>query len=110
MRLQHDDQVKPTTARHFPSLAGRSINPNVHIFVRDLQLAIMPIGGKTDKRKGFRIDLEGESGDCERVRGLLAELGHRNRRDLAELVSGAIQDVATHLAWEGRRIRDYDSR
>ena len=101
MRRQYHDQLRPTVATHFPSLSSRSINPNVHMFIQDVQLAVMPIGGRTTKQKHFAVNLQGQSIDCERARYLIGEIGKYDRRDLAEMVCDAIHEIATHLAWEG---------
>lgn len=60
MRRRHPSQAKPTVATRFPSLSrGPDINQNVHMFTQDVHLAVMPMGGRTEKHKDFAVTLEG---------------------------------------------------
>jgi len=95
-------QLEPTVAKHFPSLsAEHHLNLNAHMFIEDVSLGVMPIGGRTEKHKGFAVILEGEKDKCERARHLIREIGTYDRHDLTEMVCDAVNEIARHLAWEG---------
>ena len=102
MRRRRTGQIKPTVATHFPSLSrGPDINPSVHMFTQDVQLAVMPIGGRTEKHKEFTVKLEGSPDECEKAEQLLGEIGRYDRHDLAGIVCDAVEEIARNLAWEG---------
>ena len=66
-RVYHN--VEPSVASHFPSLSkGYNIGPDVHMFTEDIHLAIMPIGGRTEKRKEFTVEFQGEEPECEKAK------------------------------------------
>jgi hypothetical protein len=71
------------------------------MFTQDVPLAVMPIGGKTDKQKNFNVALDGESGACERAQQLIGDIARYDRHDLAGIVCDAVEETARHLAWEG---------
>lgn len=102
MGRRQGHQIAPTVATHFPSLsAGIDMNPNAHMFTEDVHLAVMPIGGRTERNKNFAVALEGSPDACERARALLGELAKFDRHDLAGVVCDAVGEIAKHLAWEG---------
>lgn len=102
MRRRRASQPRPTVATHFPSLSREpDINQNVHMFTQDVHLAVMPIGGRTEKHKEFTISLEGSQNECEKAQHLIGEIGRYDRHDLAGMVCDAIEEVAQHLAWQG---------
>ena len=102
MSRRRNRQVKPTVATHFPSLSrGPDINPNVHMFTQDVQLAVMPIGGRTEKHKEFSVTLEGSQSEREKAEQLIGEIARYDRHDLAGMVCDAVEEVARNLAWEG---------
>lgn len=102
MRRRSAREVKPTVATHFPSLSrGPDINQNIHMFTQDVQLAVMPIGGRTEKHKEFAVSLVGSDGDREKAEQLIGEIGRYDRHDVAGMVCDAIEEIARHLAWEG---------
>lgn len=95
--------IKPSLATHFPSLSKEpEIDPDIHMFTEDIHLAIMPIGGRTDKQKEFAVEFQGETPDCERAREIVGELGEFDRHDTAGMVCDAVDNIARHLAWEGQ--------
>jgi hypothetical protein len=71
------------------------------MFIEDVSLAVMPIGGRTKKHKGFAVVLEGEKDTCEQARHLIGEIDTYDRYDLTEMVCDAVNEMARHLAWEG---------
>lgn len=102
MRRRHHNKIEPTVATHFPSLSREpDLNQNVYMFTEDVQLAVMPIGGRADKQKDFAVTLVGEEGECERARQLIGEIGEFDKYDLAGMVTEAIEEIARYLAWEG---------
>lgn len=97
--------VKPSLATHFPSLSkGPDIDPDVHMFTEDIHLAIMPIGGRTDKQQQFAVEFQGDAPDCARAKEVVGELGEFDRYDTAGMVCDAVDNIARHLAWEGQAV------
>lgn len=95
-------EVKPTVATHFPSLSRPlGINQNIHMFTQDVQLAVMPIGGRTEKHKEFAVTFEGVDKECEKAEQLIGEICRYDRHDVAGMVCDAVEEIARHLAWEG---------
>ena len=102
MRRRTIREVRPTVATHFPSLSrGPDLNQNIHMFTQDVQLAVMPIGGRTEKHKEFAVSLAGSAEDQERAQQLIGEIGRYDRHDVTGMVCDAIDEIARHLAWEG---------
>ncbi|MFZ2207117.1 MAG: hypothetical protein WAV22_00450 [Porticoccaceae bacterium] len=71
------------------------------MFTEDVQLAVMPIGGRTEKHKEFTLALDGSQDEREKVERLMGEIGGYDRHDLAGMVCDAVEEIARHLAWEG---------
>ena len=102
MSRRRASQIKPTVATHFPSLSrGPDIKQNVHMFTEDVHLAVMPIGGRTEKHKEFTITLAGSQGEREKAEQLIGEIGRYDRHDLAGMMCDAVEEIARSLAWEG---------
>ncbi|WP_420554512.1 hypothetical protein [Neptuniibacter marinus] len=74
------------------------------MFTEDIHLAIMPIGGRTDKQKEFFVEFQGDAPDYERAKEIVGELGEFDRYDTAGMVCDAIDSIARHLAWEGQAL------
>ena len=107
MRTQHlNCQAKPTVITHFPSLASDSFDRNLdlHMFMEDIHLALMPIGGDARKHKNFSIALSGNKEECERAKLLIGEFAQFDRHDLVGMVCDAVGEIAKHLAWEGSAV------
>lgn len=64
-------------------------------------MAVMPIGGRTEKHKDFAVSVVGNAGDQEKAQQLIGEIGRYDRHDMAGMVCDAIDEIARHLAWEG---------
>jgi hypothetical protein len=89
-------------ATNFPSLSRNpDLNPTVHMFTEDVHLSVMPIGGRTEKHKNFKIMLNGEEKECERASYVIGDLGKFDRYDLSGMFCDAVDNIARHLAWEG---------
>ena len=102
MSRRRNRQVKPTVATHFPSLSrGPDINQNVHMFTQDVPLAVMPIGGRTEKHKEFSVTLEGSQGEREKAEQFIGEIARYDRHDLSGMVCDAVEEVVRNLALEG---------
>lgn len=71
------------------------------MFTQDVHLAVMPIGGRSEKHKDFSVTLEGGQGECEKVQHLIGEIGRYDRHDLAGMTCDAVEEITRHLAWEG---------
>jgi len=94
-------------ATHFPSLSrGYDINPNVYMFTQDMHLSVMPIGGRTDKHLDFSVSFEGKTSESERAMELCGSLAQYERHDAVTLVCDAVDQMATHLAWQGRAVHE----
>lgn len=102
MRRLSISEIKPTVATRFPSLShGPEMNQNIHMFTQDVSLAVMPIGGRTDKHKNFTVTLVGGDEDREKALQLIGEIGRYDRHGIAETVCDALNEIVRHLAWEG---------
>lgn len=102
MRRKPRNISDPTVATHFPSLSHNpDLNPEVHMFTEDVHLGVMPIGGRTERQNNFAVTLDGKEKECERASSILADLGEYNRHDTLEMVCDAVDNIASHLAWEG---------
>lgn len=105
MRRRNSPQVEPTVAMRFPSLSqGPELHLQAHMFVEDITMAIMPIGGRTSNQKDFAVSLEGENGECEKAKQILGELCEFEKYDLSEMACDAVGTIARRLTWEGRAV------
>ena len=102
MRRNQKLRISPTVATHFPSLSsGHGDSLNVNMFKNDIQLAVMPIGGRSEKHKDFTVTLEGRRSDREKAEQLIADIGKNDIHDLAKMVCDAVKEVVRYLAWNG---------
>lgn len=104
---------KSRAATHFPSLSKRDfMNPTVHMFIEDVHIAVMPIGGRTEKRTDFSATFSGEPSECEKAKDLCLSLSQYGGYEDKRLVCDVVDQIALHLAWHGRAvceiIRDRD--
>lgn len=76
------------------------------MFTQDVHLAVMPIGGKTEKHPEFAIRFEGNDKDCKRASELCSSLAQYDRLDVIEVVCDAVEEVALHLAWYGYAVHE----
>jgi hypothetical protein len=74
------------------------------MFTEDIYLAIMPIGGQSEKQSDFTIELQGEEQDCEKAKDIIGELGQFDKYDIEAMVCDAVENIAKHLAWEGQAV------
>lgn len=107
MRRNINRTLKPSVVSHFPSLSNRmGIDPDIHMFTEDIHLAIMPIGGRTEKQQEFAVEFKGEEPDCEKAKEIIGELGQFDKHDIEALVCDAVDNIARHLAWEGQAVHE----
>lgn len=104
-RARAQRNTKSSLATRFPSLSkGPDIDQDVHMFTEDIHLAIMPIGGRTDKQKNFAVELQGDEPDCIKAKEIIGELGQFDKYDIPAMVCDAIDNIAKYLAWEGQAV------
>lgn len=102
MTRRQRQRIKPTAATHFPSLSqGLDLNQNVYMFTQDVQLAVMPIGGRTEKHKDFNVLLNGSQAEREKAEQLIGEICRYEKHDLKSMVCNAVEEISRHIAWEG---------
>lgn len=92
----------PQVATYFPSLhQGGYVDANVHMFTEDVRLAVMPIGGKSSEVSEFAVEIQGSSQQIDYATALLKSLAQYEGYGLEELLSNAVEGVASRLAWRG---------
>ena len=108
MKRNPDQQLKPPrVARHSPSLSKREdLNTEVYMFASDVQLAIMPIGGRRRYAPNFSAEIQGCSEQISLVTDIIRSLAERGREThgTAELLCYAVDSIAMQLAWNGRMV------
>ena len=98
---------KPKFVSHFPSLSRyRDIDPTSHMFTEDVHLAVMPVGGRTEKCSEFSVQFEGPEPEQERAIALCGSLGQYERHYPVALVCDTVHEIAMHLAWQGRAVHE----
>ena len=71
------------------------------MFVEDVHLGVMPIGGRSTYRSEFDVQLEGEADCSEKVSILLERVCNHHRYDFKKLICDAVNSIAQDLAWNG---------
>jgi hypothetical protein len=112
MRKKSSNQLKgPRIAKCFSNLGEKvDRNPNLSMFLQDIQPARMPIGGKSDRSPDFSVEIQVSPDDEPRVIAILEALprrygyGRYSWRNLEELLSDAVQKFALELVSEGRSV------
>lgn len=111
--MRRRSRPKGRAATHFPSFSKPDfVNPTVHMFIEDVHIAVMPIGGRTEKRTDFSVTFQGEPIECERAKDLCLSLSRHRRYSDKELMCDVVDQITQYLAWYGRAvceiIRDTD--
>ena len=111
MKHKSSKQLKaPRVATHFPSLSRKSdLNPNVHMFMQDVQLSIMPIRGKSRLAPDFSVEMQSRTDHKTRVRAILKSLtsiDEHSKPSLEELLSTLVEELARNLVWNGRTVHE----
>lgn len=79
-------------------------SPNVHIFIRDVPLGIMPIGGESDRVPDFAVEIQGSLEHQERAVDILKSLDF-NFNNIsytpAELLSKVVEGMCRSLLVNG---------
>ncbi len=97
---------KPRVARHFRSLSREiDTNPSAHMFVQDVHIAVMPIGGRFSQERDFSVEIQGSSE--HRAVSILQSLTDGDlfsEPNLKELLSDVVNKIALYLASGGRSV------
>ena len=109
MRNKFNKRLKmPRIAKSLSNLTEKvNRNPNLSMFLEDIQLGIMPIGGESDWVPDFAVDIQVGPNDELRVLAILESLPRRYQygeyswRNLEELLSDAVEKFALELVWAG---------
>ena len=102
MKVKNSQKLNISMATHFPSMSNRvDVNLNVQWFSQDINLGVMPIGGRTH-HKNFAVELKGIKSDCERAEQLITDLGRDHFYDFSDNVCGAVEHLTWNLSSEGR--------
>lgn len=84
-----------SSLRSEPGLAG-------HMFTEDVPLAITPF--RVRNSDDFRVEIIGDAEDHSKTIAVLQSIQEYEQHATSEIVSGAIQEIARRLAWQGRSI------
>lgn len=92
-------------ARFFPSLRENiDLNMTIRMFVEDIELGVMPIGGVSNTAPKFAVDIQGSSRSVEHATGILESLAEHQRYSVKELLSDVVRGIARNLAWNSRAV------
>jgi hypothetical protein len=94
-------QLKPTMASYFPSLTREDVTNEVYMFIKDIQLNIMPIGG-ISKQEKFSIKFQGRRSDCDKAKKLVRQLGEFDKYEESEMSCDAVDNVVKNIVWDGQ--------
>ena len=108
----HKRLKTPRIAKSFSKLTGEvNHNLNLDMFLKDIRLSIMPIGGESEHAPNFAVEIHGRNSDEPRVLAILESLTRRyqqkwySRPPLEKLLSDAVEAIVLELVWEGRSVR-----
>jgi hypothetical protein len=97
---------KPQFCRFFRSLSESKRqkiyrNTSVHIFVEEIHLGIMPIGGRSRNHPDFSINITGDEKNKEKAKELLNSLASNNLFSTNELVCNAVDNIVKSMLYSG---------
>jgi hypothetical protein len=96
---------EPRFVSHFPSLSRYGdLDLTSHMFIEDIHLALMPIGGRTEKHPDFSVEVEGPDPEQEKTVALCRSLAQYDHYEVNDLICDTVQEVAMHLAWQGKAV------
>ena len=98
---------KPRVARHFRSSKEIDTNPSAHMFVQDVHIAVMPIGGRFSQERDFSVEIQCSPEHENQVISILQSLTDGDlfsEPDLRELLSDVVNKIAVYLASRGRSV------
>lgn len=101
---KHQKNLKQrlTMATHFPSLSqADDISSEAYMFIQDIQLAIMPIGGRS-KQKKFSIKFKGKSPESDKAKKLIRQLAQFESYDDTEMLCDVVDNIVKNLVWDGQ--------
>lgn len=100
----------PRVARHFPSIEEEAhSNRSVYMLVEDVHLTVMPIGGKSHLSPNFAVEIQASPDHQTRAIAILesfTDINRHRRHNLEELLSTAVEEIASKLAWNGRSVHE----
>ena len=107
----HKRSKGPHLSKSFSSLE-KETEHNLHLdmFLKDIRLGIMPIGGESDRAPNFSVEIRGGPIDEPRVLAILESLNRRYQHNwysqpaLEKLLSDAVEAIVFELVWEGRSV------
>jgi hypothetical protein len=76
-------------------------NSSVHIFVGEIHLGIMPIGGISRNHPDFSISVTGDEKNKEKTKELLNSLVSSNRLSTNKLVCDAVDSIVKSMLYSG---------
>lgn len=101
----------PRLSKSFSSFRKEiQYSPNLNMFLQDIQLGIMPIGGESDRAPKFAVEIRGGPSDKPHVLAILESLTRRYQHNwhsqppLDELLIDAVKAIVLELVWEGRSV------
>lgn len=99
---------EPRVARHFGSISKEiDSNPNTYMFVQDLHVAVMPLGGRFSQGRNFSVEMHGGSDPAPQAIAILQSLTRGDSYgspDLKELLSDSVNQISLYLASGGRSV------
>jgi hypothetical protein len=72
------------------------------MFIQDISLGVMPMRSGVGSGNNYKVRISGKESQRAKVVGLLQSLVRHDRRDLEELLAGAVGEIARTLSWYGR--------
>lgn len=96
---------KPHFARHFPSLRRESkSNLYIHMFMEDMALRMMPLGGRSKTAPDFSIEIRGNDDSVARTVKTLESFVRYRKIDWKDLLSDVVTMIARGLVENGRAV------
>jgi hypothetical protein len=71
-----------------------------HMLREDIVTGIMPLGGRSRYHPNFTASIQGVENEINSARELIASFSERGTRDLNEIISRAIEEIARALSWK----------
>lgn len=94
-------------ATHFPSLRENlGMSSNAFMFIEDVQLAVMPIGGRPHRASGFAVDIRGRCEHADHATVILNSLAEFDQHSDTALLSDVVAGIARQFAWYGRSVHE----
>jgi len=101
--MSRHDFMSTKSIRYFSSLSrGFDSHLDAHIFIEDVHLAVMPIGGCTEKCPEFLVQIEGE--EKKKAKGSFASLARYSHGLDSEFICDIAEGIANQLSQAGRAV------